>query len=169
MEYDWNSCNFTIDYYIVTCNSSTVKFSYSIKHINISTTYLQHIYNKSTTYLQHIFKINQSCIIPATNLALNPTIILWDNNSQDNLSMLALQSCMYFSIQSHTCYCYDVVMMQETGFVMKFTKKCDVGQHFSFCHVWVWRCVVPKTCDCFFILFYIFLWHLQISCKLSFY
>ncbi len=34
--------------------------------------------------------------------------------------------------------------MQQNWFVMKFTKKCYVQQHFSFCHIWVtWqRCVV---------------------------
>ncbi len=40
----------------------------------------------------------------------------------------------------------DIVMAQQTEFVVKFTKKCNIGEHFRFCHVWVtwWRCTISQ-------------------------
>ncbi len=40
--------------------------------------------------------------------------------------------------------CNDIIMMWQNGFVFEITKKCDIQQHFWFCHKWVmWqRCVI---------------------------
>ncbi len=50
-------------------------------------------------------------------------------------------------------------MILQNGFVAKFPKKCDVGQHVWFCCIWFtwWRCVIcPQhvTADLTYFIFY---------------
>ncbi len=56
----------------------------------------------------------------------------WLDQGHYNQAQISLWISEWFSWLWHHS---DRVMIQQTGFVIKITKKCDTTQHFSFCHI----------------------------------